>query len=168
MTVTLTRPAPQGQPPRPAFSLIVYGTPGPQGSKKAVGSRRSKKGNTVPVMVESSAKVKPWRDAVKDAAEKEILRTRRRFEVLDGPLVAEMHFTLVAPQVMPKDRVAHTTYPDLSKLLRSTEDALTQGGVWADDARVIRYRNLSKTYPGLGPHALDRPGAILHVWKATP
>ncbi|GAA2732108.1 RusA family crossover junction endodeoxyribonuclease [Streptomyces nogalater] len=154
--------------PAPEFSLVVYGVPGPQGSKKPTGRyRRSKKGNLVPILVESSAKVKPWRDAVKDAAERLVVR-RPGFVKLDGPLVGEMHFTLPAPARMPKDRVAHTVYPDLSKLLRSTEDALTQAGAWADDARVIRYRDLSKTYPQLGLHALDQPGAVIHVWRDQP
>jgi Holliday junction resolvase RusA-like endonuclease len=166
--VTVTMPAETDvRPADPAFSLIVYGIPGPQGSKKPVGTRRSKKGNVVPVLVESSAKVKPWREAV-DQAARDTIRAAGRYVPLDGPLEAEMHFTLVAPKRMPKGRVAHTTYPDLSKLLRSTEDALTTAGVWADDARVIRYRDLSKTYPGLGPHALTRPGVVLRVWTITP
>lgn len=165
MTVPLPT-APAGLP-APAFSLIVYGVPAPQGSKKPVGNRLSRKGNVVPILVESSAKVKPWRDAVKDAAERLVVRSAG-FVKLDGPLVAEMHFTMPALKHMPKDRVAHTVYPDLSKLLRSTEDALTQAGAWADDARVIRYRDLSKTYPGLGPHALSRAGAVIHVWRDQP
>jgi Holliday junction resolvase RusA-like endonuclease len=166
--VTVIMPTEIGElPPAPAFSLIVYGVPAPQGSKKPVGNRRSKKGNLVPVLVESSKKVKPWREAVDDAARTQIEQTPGWVK-LDGPLVAEMHFTMPALKRMPKDRVAHTVYPDLSKLLRSTEDALTTGGVWADDARVVRYRGLSKTYPGLGPHALDRPGVILHIWHDQP
>lgn len=164
--MTITHPAGPATP-APAFSLLVFGIPGPQGSKKAVGTRRSKKGGRVPVLVESSAKVKPWRDAVVKAAEEEIQRLGA-WAKLDGPLVGEMHFTLPAPQKMPRGRVAHTVYPDLSKLLRSTEDALTSAGIWADDARVVRYRDLSKTYPGLGARALDRPGVVLHVWRDEP
>jgi Holliday junction resolvase RusA-like endonuclease len=164
VTVTFPHRLTGELPPAPAFSLIVYGIPAPQGSKKPVGNRRSKKGNLVPVLVESSAKVKPWRDAVDDTARKK-LATLTDWVKLDGPLVGEMHFTLPAPQRMPKDRVAPTVYPDLSKLLRSTEDALSTAGVWADDARVVRYRDLSKTYPNLGPRALDEPGVILHVWR---
>ncbi|MDX3125337.1 RusA family crossover junction endodeoxyribonuclease [Streptomyces scabiei] len=152
----------------PAFALTVYGIPGPQGSKKVQGKRRTKTGKLVPKLVESSKKVKPWRDAVHDAAVTQRLLQRGRFVKLDGPLEAAMFFTLPAPQKMPKDRVAATVYPDLSKLLRSTEDSLTTAGVWADDARVIRYRNLSKTYPGLGPYALARPGVYLRIWKVTP
>lgn len=167
MTVTLFTPTGNDRLPTPAFSLIVYGTPAPQGSKKPVGNRRSKKGNLVPVLVESSAKVKPWREKVHDTAHKK-LRTLAGFTRLDGPLVGEMHFTLPAPQRMPKDRVAPTVYPDLSKLLRSTEDALSTAGVWADDARVIRYRDLSKTYPNASARALEKPGVILHIWRDQP
>ncbi|MFG3287337.1 RusA family crossover junction endodeoxyribonuclease [Streptomyces sp. NPDC048179] len=169
MTVTLPTATDDPRPviPAPAFSLVVFGTPGPQGSKKPVGTRRSKKGNVVPILVESSAKVKPWREAVHYAAER-LITGRTGYVKLDGPLVAEMHFTLPAPARMPKDRVAHTVYPDLSKLLRSTEDALTTAGVWADDARVIRYRDLSKTYPNLGPRSLPVPGAIIRIWRDQP
>ena len=39
--------------------ITVHGTPAPQGSKRHVGRG---------IMVESSAKVKPWREAVKHAA----------------------------------------------------------------------------------------------------
>lgn len=166
--MTVTPAEAEQQDTAPAFSLIVYGVPGPQGSKTVKGKRRTKTGKLIPNLVESSAKVKPWREAVQDTATKRILLARGRFVKLDGPLEAEMHFTVRAPQRMPKGRVAATAYPDLSKLLRSTEDALTQAGVWADDARVIRYRDLSKTYPGLGPHSLARPGVILHIWKAKP
>jgi Holliday junction resolvase RusA-like endonuclease len=153
--------------PEAAFCLVVYGTPGPQGSKKIQGKRRTKTGKLIPNLVESSAKVKPWREAVHEAAQKAIEDTEG-FTKLDGPLEAVMHFTLAAPQKMPKDRVAPTVYPDLSKLIRSTEDALTTAGVWADDARVISYRSASKTYPDLGLNALTRPGVSLRIWRVEP
>lgn len=166
MTVTLPTETDE-LPPAPAFSLTVYGIPAPQGSKKPVGNRISKRGNLVPVLVESSKKVKPWREAVDDTARKALGRIPGWVK-LDGPLIAEMHFTLPAPQRMPKGRTAPTVYPDLSKLLRSTEDALTTAGVWADDARVVRYRDMSKNYPGAGPYALEQPGVTLLIWRDQP
>jgi Holliday junction resolvase RusA-like endonuclease len=147
-----------------SLTITVHGTPGPQGSKAYKGHRTNKAGKSVPVLAESSKKVKPWRQAVEDAARVQLLLTPGWVK-LDGPLVAEMHFTLPALKRMPKGRVAHTVYPDLSKLLRSTEDALTTAGVWADDARVVQYSGLSKTYPGLGPYALDQAGAVIRVWQ---
>ncbi len=63
--------------------------------------------------------------------------------------------------------------PDLSKLLRSTEDALTTSGVWTDDGRVVAYRLLAKVYPGEGSLwpgcpdlSLPEPGARIILWTA--
>ena len=53
--------------------------------------------------------------------------------------------------------------PDLSKLLRSTEDALTDAGLWADDARVVEYERLAKVYPGEDPEALPVPGVRIEI-----
>jgi crossover junction endodeoxyribonuclease RusA len=59
--------------------------------------------------------------------------------------------------------------PDLSKLCRSTEDALTDAGVWADDARVVRYGDLGKVYVSSpDPDALDVPGAVIRVRAYVP
>lgn len=144
---------------RPAeFSMAAYGIPGPQGSKRHVG-----KG----VMVESSKKVKPWRAAVAAAAVEEVEK-RPEFEVLDGPLVADMIFTMPKGVSIPKWKQWPSTTPDLSKLVRSTEDAL-KGVVWKDDARVIAYRRLEKVYLGADRFhigdTLRAPGVLLRVWK---
>jgi len=141
------------------LQIIVFGTPGPQGSKAFKGMRASKtSGKQTPVLVESSKKVKPWRTAVADAA--------RKFdgEPLAGPLAVSMVFTLKPPQRMPKGRTHPTCYPDLSKLLRSTEDALT-GLAWVDDAQVVEYRDTAKAYPGGHRDALDTPGAVIRIWQ---
>jgi len=52
--------------------------------------------------------------------------------------------------------------PDLSKLVRSTEDALTEAGIWKDDARVVECF-ASKRYPNEGPDALDVPGCVIEI-----
>lgn len=150
----------------PAVVLQVFGTPGPQGSKNGFAvSKKGKGGQRVytgkVAMTESSKKVKPWRDAVKAIAEATVLPEHR--PLLDGPLVADLVLTLARPQ-RPKHPVYPITYPDLSKLARSTEDALT-GVAWADDARVIAYRRLDKVYVGsTDPDALPAPGALIRVW----
>lgn len=108
------------------FYIVVEGVPGPQGSKT-----RTQYG-----MRESSKKVKPWRKAVEKAARESLPAD---WIALDGPLEAHITFHLPRPKSAPKTIDAPAIrYPDLSKLVRSTEDALTQAGVWADDARVIR------------------------------
>jgi Holliday junction resolvase RusA-like endonuclease len=149
---------------RPAIVITAYGVPGPQGSKRHVG-----KG----VMVESSKKVKPWREAVKYAALEQITAGRIgstdvHYPPLDGPLVVEFCFTLQRPKSAPKSRVHPDRMPDLSKLIRSTEDALTDAGVWTDDARLVAYHQPRKVYTGSAdPDALHAPGAVIRIWPAV-
>jgi Holliday junction resolvase RusA-like endonuclease len=147
------------------LTITVHGIPAPQGSKKYVGHRTSKAtGKSAAVLLESSKKVAPWRSAVETAA-RLLLVELPDWTPLDGPLCADMVFTLPKPTSAPKrTRTWPMRYPDLSKLLRSTEDALTTAGIWADDARVVKYGQLEKVFPGEHPDALDQPGAVIRVW----
>lgn len=160
----------------PEITIVVYGLPGPQGSKKDTGRRRtSKAGNQIAIMIESSKKVKPWRAAVAAAAEKV-----RPADVLDGAIEADVVFSMPRPKVHYRtgahagelkpsfSDAAPCVMPDLSKLLRSTEDAL-KGIIWADDGRVVRYGRLEKVYVlADDPDALDRPGARIRVRPFAP
>lgn len=134
--------------------VVVYGQPAPQGSKRHVGGGR---------MIESSKAVKPWREAVKFAA----LLVREKAGMpapLDGPLLARVVFTVPKPKSAPKSRRTWPDRkPDLSKLLRSTEDALTDAGLIADDARLVEFSRLAKVFPGEDDEALDSPGCIITV-----
>jgi Holliday junction resolvase RusA-like endonuclease len=143
------------------ITITAYGIPGPQGSKRHVGRG---------IMVESSAKVKPWREAVKAAA----LDARQvcdcpdpectPYPPIDAPVRLRMVFTLAKPASAPKRRRTWPMRtPDLSKLARATEDALTEAGIWRDDARVVEYERLAKVYPGEDPEALDVPGVRIVV-----
>lgn len=154
------------------LTLRVYGLPAPQGSKRHVGGG---------VMVESSKKVKPWRADVRFAAE-ELIACDCPDQCgglapgypLDGPLVVRMVFSFVRPRSHYRTgRNAHLLRdgaparpqgpPDLSKLLRSTEDALTSAGAWRDDARVVEYERAAKVWAGEDPEALDASGALIVV-----
>lgn len=152
----------------PALSFVVYGVPGPQGSKKEVGKFKHGPRQGRAILVESSTKVEPWRRRVGKIAST-ATGAHGDWTPLEGALVVDMVFTLPRPKTFPsKDlRRIHglpTTYPDLSKLLRSTEDALT-GIVWKDDARVVAYRRDAKVYVGAeDPDALREPGAVIRVW----
>lgn len=134
-----------------AFSVTVLGVPAPQGSKRHVGRG---------VMVESSAKVGPWRDAVKWEA----YNARAGAPALDGPLVARFIFTVPKPK---KARRFPDRRPDLDKLIRSTCDALTDAGVIADDARIVEFERARKVYPGEDPEALDVPGVRIEIRSAA-
>lgn len=142
------------------IEIRVIGMPGPQGSKKLVG--RDGKGRGI--LVESSKKVKPWREAVKWAAHEYFLRDHPGDETtLYGPVSVEMIFTWPKPASAPKRRVTFPDRnPDIDKLCRSTLDALTQSGVIEDDARVIRLV-ASKVYPNEGKDALPVPGAVIRI-----
>lgn len=155
--------------------IRVFGLPAAQGSKRHVGRG---------IMVESSKALKPWREAVKHAA----LDVRQHlFDIdhphgtddgfwwaLDGPLIADMIFTFRRPKSHYRTgRNAHLlrdaaptrpcSPPDLSKLARSTEDALTDAGIWVDDARLVQYGRLAKVWVSEDTDALDAPGAVIRV-----
>lgn len=142
------------------IELVVVGEPGPQGSKK-VGRGKTRAGH--PILLESSRKVDPWRRAVVAAAHAAGHRPDR--PTLTVPVQGAFLFFL--PRGRTVRRPVPSVYPDLSKLLRSTEDALTQAGVWADDALLVEIVRLSKRYAG-DPGALDHPGAVIRLAPWTP
>ena len=120
--------------------------------------------------MESSAKVEPWRQDVRAAALKV---TGTRWAPLDGPLALHVVFTSMRPK--GHYRTGRNAYllrdsaparpdvrPDISKLIRSTEDALTSAGTWADDSRVVEIF-AEKRFANEGPDALDRPGAVIRI-----
>lgn len=135
------------------LTLIVRGTPGPQGSKRNVGRRGGPA-----VLIESSKKVGPWRDAVEAEARRRITLDST-WTPIDGPVSLEVSFALDPPARMPKGRTRPTVPPDLDKLVRSTCDALTAAGVWTDDARVVHTVS-SKSYVGISDVG---PGAVIRV-----
>lgn len=136
-----------------SLEIIVYGQPGPQGSKKFVGLTKQGRG----LLVESSKVVKPWRQAVVAAAR------AVHCGGIAGPLEVEMVFTLRKPKSAPKRRRTYPDRkPDLSKLIRSTEDALTDAGAWEDDARVVSCKAM-KVFPGEHEDALDVPGVRIRI-----
>lgn len=144
------------------LTITVHGTPGPQGSKKLVG--RDGKGRGI--LVESSKKVKPWREAVKWAA---LMATKGRPDsdpgITTGPISVDVIFTMQRPKSAKNGDMPSKRY-DIDKLLRSTFDALTEIGAWEDDARVVQCMSM-KVFPGQHPDALHVPGAVIRIRKAV-
>ena len=144
----------------------VFGMPAPQGSKKFVGTNKAGRG----ILVESSKKVKPWRQDVKAAA----VFQQQRLDLadpdgwrcpLDGPLLVSMVFTMPKPASAPKRRQTWPDKkPDLSKLARSTEDALVDAGLILDDSRIVEYVRLAKVFPGEDPQSLRSPGVSITIY----
>jgi crossover junction endodeoxyribonuclease RusA len=147
LNVNLPEPA---DPAGRAHEIIVYGTPAPQGSKRHIGRG---------ILMESSKKCKPWREAVHWAAIESKVR-------VEGPVEVVMVFTLAKPRSAPKRRRTWPDRrPDLDKLSRSTLDALVSAGAIEDDGRVIAIR-AAKTFPGEYPEALDVPGVRIRIGSA--
>jgi Holliday junction resolvase RusA-like endonuclease len=139
--------------PMPVLKFHVVGLPAPQGSKRHVGNG---------VMVESSKKVRPWRQdvaaAAKEAAE------RASWSAPSGALSVVLHFTLPRPryhfrtgarasELRPNAPTYVDKKPDADKLARSTLDALTTAGVIRDDAQIARLE-VVKQYGDLGSGCL--------------
>lgn len=155
----------EAAPPTVGAPLVAFdaiGRPTPQGSKKAW---LNKKTNRVQMREQTSEHLTPWRDTVTGAA-RAAMRTHAGSQLppLDGPLAVRMVFTMKKPAGAPKTRRTWPAVtPDVSKLCRAAEDALTTAGLWTDDARVVEYDRLAKVYPGEDPEALDVPGVRISV-----
>lgn len=130
--------------------LEVTGRPAPQGSKKGFA-----RGGKV-AMVEMSKHLTPWRAAVTTAAKAWVDRNPDLYP-LPGAISVDMVFSIARPKshfgtgrnamlLKPTAPRYPASMPDLSKLVRATEDALTIAGVWTDDARVVEYGRLAKRY----------------------
>lgn len=130
--------------------FVAFGSPAPQGSKSFKGMTKAGRA----ILAESSRAVKPWRQDVMAAA---IEAKQAGAECLSGPLAVTMVFTLPRPKNAPRRWVAPGTRPDLSKLVRSTEDAITVAGLWSDDGQVHRM-NAVKVWAGYDLAALPSCG----------
>jgi len=169
------------------LTVVTFGQPAPQGSKKGFAIKRNGVYTGRVAMVESSATgVKSWRTSVVEATRPLIMcdcgDPRCVTKLPDFPIMGAVAARMVFTQLRPKShfrtgRNAHllregaperpTGKPDGSKLLRATEDALTDAGAWADDAKVVDYSRLSKVYAGEDDEALDVPGVVITLYRAV-
>ncbi len=117
------------------ITYFIEGEPAPQGSKNGF----VKNGRVV--MVESSKKVKPWRVAVAEQTARHM--SWKTLNPMDSPVEIALVFYLPKPKTVK--RQWPSVKPDLDKLIRSTFDGLTTGGLYVDDALVIAV-SASKEY----------------------
>lgn len=143
--------------------LFVAGQPAPQGSKKAIHHKQSGK----IVVMESSKKVRPWREDVRLALERHANGTK--FEQ-DTPVTVGLAFVMRRLAAMPKTSrsgkptPAHTKQPDLDKLTRAVFDAITSSGVWHDDSQATKFHTLEKRYAEIG----ETPGCWISLQAGRP
>lgn len=123
------------------ITFSVHGTPGPQGSKRLVPLGGKAGGRSM--MIESSRLVAPWRQEVARSAQWAMQALG--MGPLTGPVEMAVTYVLKRPrkyyrangQLKANAPDLVQTKPDLSKLQRSTEDALT-GICYVDDSQIAR------------------------------
>lgn len=135
------------------MQIRVYGEPAPQGSKRAF-----VRGNRA-VVVEQSAKVAPWRQAVASAAV--TVRQQAVPEQIVDAVAVKIIFFLPRPSSV--QRPLPWVKPDLDKLVRSTLDGISDSGLWKDDCLVVQL-TASKRYATADVECA--PGAIIYIEKA--
>jgi crossover junction endodeoxyribonuclease RusA len=118
------------------------------------------------ILVESSTKVGPWREAVVAAATNQ----GHANLMLEGPVTIDVSFYFPRPKghyradgsLRDSAPFTHSTKPDIDKVLRSTLDALVQAAVITDDSRVqeVGARKLYAT-------TNRAPGALIYVEGVT-
>jgi crossover junction endodeoxyribonuclease RusA len=141
----------------PAVHIAVNGIdPAPQGSKRHVGNGR---------MVEASKRVKPWRQAVAASAQQQM--REQKCSLITGACSVSIEFRFKRPKShfttngqlkanAPEHYIVKKN--DIDKACRSTLDALSDGGVFADDCLVVRLV-ADKRYCFLH----EPPGALISV-----
>ncbi len=141
----------RGGPTKPTYAFVVWGRGQQRGSKipslipKRGGGFVSKNGRPVLVARDSNKKSGDWMQEVKIAAIDQL----GRIALLSGPIELTARFYFVRPKghfgsgknagiLKASAPIQHAQSPDLAKLLRSLEDALTKV-LWVDDKLVCRY-----------------------------
>jgi Holliday junction resolvase RusA-like endonuclease len=115
------------------LEFTVHGVAQQMGSKRAF----VPKGWTRPIITDSNRNLKTWQTLVAECASHAIqqLPASQRELLVDGVRLT-VAFYLPRPKSLPKRVTAHTKAPDLDKLIRSLNDALSRVA-FQDDAQVV-------------------------------
>lgn len=140
--------------------VTVFGTPAGQGRISYNAQGRGYHSN--------AKKLKPWRAAVRAAAQVVI------DQPLTGPVTLEATVTLARPAShFRTGKYAHVLRDDAPAVpygngtgdhdhyARAISDALT-GVAYADDSQIVE-GTVRKAYPGEGVDALNAPGAVIRI-----
>ncbi len=132
------------------IEFFVPGIPQPGGSKK--GFYNPNMGRVI--ITEDNKRSSPWRAVVSEMAMQAVSG------VLEGPLAVRFDFVVTRPKghygsgkntnVLKRSAPAFPAVkPDVSKYVRSTEDAL-KGILWRDDAQVVTQAATKRYGPQAG------------------
>lgn len=103
------------------MTIIIHGTPKAQPRVKVY-----RRGAHVGVYTPNTADA--WKAQV-------IIAASAYHQQFDEPVILEAEFYLPRPKSR-RDDIYCSTKPDIDNLLKSTMDALSQAGIWRDDAQV--------------------------------
>ena len=137
-----------------SLTITVGGIPKPAGSKRYVGNRAGK-----PIIIEDNPKTNDWKKEVRQVAAAKMRELE--LDVIRDLVIVQMVFTQTRPKahygtgrksqiLKPSAPLRPGVKPDITKLVRGTEDAL-KGIVWYDDCLVVRQINdkVYGKYPGV-------------------
>jgi crossover junction endodeoxyribonuclease RusA len=142
------------------ISFFVAGVPKPAGSKRGFFIPKIKR----VVITDACKGSRDWKTDVKHAGQKEYAGPLRQ-----GALAVRLVFLVVRPKAHYRTGknaaslrdgapVYPTTKPDVLKLARAVEDALT-GIIWRDDSQIVT-EHLSKRFA-------DAPGVRVEITEET-
>jgi len=133
------------------MEFSIQGKAEPAGSKKAF---HNPKNPQHPIVTDDNRKAGPWKAEVKAAAMEAMRRRNGHNGLMEGPIQVAMTFIVPRPQAhftstgnpsaVAKRMPFPTVRPDLLKLARAIEDAMT-GIVYRDDSQIVLER-LQKVY----------------------
>lgn len=133
--------------------LYVNGRPAPQGSKNAyVMGKRA-------VMVEASKHLPAWRSAVVLAVS-QLFNDTQDVAKFTTAVKMQVTFYIERPK-NPKHKDYPAGKPDLDHYIRAVGDALTIGGLLADDALLVKIQ-AEKVWCGVNTSI--QPGAKVELW----
>jgi Holliday junction resolvase RusA-like endonuclease len=135
------------------LTFCVLGLPRPAGSKRAFTIRKNGLPTGRIAVVDDCKESRDWKNTVAREAAATMQDESR--QMLIGPVCMSAIFYVPRPkghyrtgkrasELRPSAPEHPTTKPDLLKLTRAVEDALT-GVVWRDDSQVVEHR-LEKRY----------------------
>jgi len=146
------------------IEFFVPGIPASAGSKTGFPVKNKKTGKIKVIMAPASKKQKPWMAKVSMVAAESY-----RGYLITGPVDLRIIFNFPRPKshfgigknsakLKSNVPIYVTKKPDLTKLTRAVEDALT-GIIWKDDSQVVMQST--------GKFFCDKPGAKIIIKELT-
>ena len=143
-----------------AITFFVVGVPKPSGSKRCFALKKAGIYTGRVVVTDDCRKSGDWKSDVRAAATENYAGP-----LLTGPLVMELTFFFTRPKShfgsgknADKLKAGAPEYPcgkpDLTKIVRGVEDALTSI-IWKDDAQIVR-QHVEKCYA-------EKPGVWINI-----